>query len=92
MAFVLTTAVATTAVGIEMLEALAIVLAVGVERGMRDALLGALAAVLAVVALCAAVGPALLSGADLSSLRVLVGVLLLLSGSMLASIARSSGR
>jgi Ca2+/H+ antiporter, TMEM165/GDT1 family len=33
-----------------------------------------------VIALCAAVGPALLSGADLSSLRVLVGVLLLLFG------------
>jgi Ca2+/H+ antiporter, TMEM165/GDT1 family len=80
VAFVLTMAVATAAVGIEMLEALAIVLAVGVERRMRDALLGALAAVLAVVALCAAVGPALLSGADLSSLRVLVGVLLLLFG------------
>jgi Ca2+/H+ antiporter, TMEM165/GDT1 family len=73
-------AVATTAVGIEMLEALAIVLAVGVERRMRDALIGAFAAVVAVVALCAAVGPALLSGADLSSLRVLVGVLLLLFG------------
>lgn len=35
---------------------------------------------MAVVALCAAVGPALLSGADLSSLRVLVGGLLLLFG------------
>ena len=41
---------ATTAVGIEMLEALAIVLAVGVERRMRDALIGAFAAVLAVAA------------------------------------------
>ena len=73
-------AVAAAAVGIEMLEALAIVLAVGVERRMRDALIGALAAVVAVVALCLAVGPALLSGADLSFLRVLVGGLLLLFG------------
>jgi Ca2+/H+ antiporter, TMEM165/GDT1 family len=73
-------AVATAAVGIEMLEALAIVMAVGMERRMRDALIGALAAVLAVVALCAALGPALLSGADLSALRVLVGGLLLLFG------------
>jgi Ca2+/H+ antiporter, TMEM165/GDT1 family len=80
VAFVLTMAVATGAVGIEMLEALAIVLAVGVERRMRDALIGALAAVIAVIALGAAVGPALLSGADLSSLRVLVGALLLLFG------------
>jgi uncharacterized membrane protein len=63
-----------------MVEALAIVLAVGVERRMRDALIGASAAAVAVVALCAAVGPALLSGADLSFLRVLVGGLLLLFG------------
>lgn len=80
MAFVLTMAVAAAAVGIEMLEALAIVLAVGVERRLRDALIGAVAAILAVVALFAALGPALLSGADLSSLRVLVGGLLLLFG------------
>jgi Ca2+/H+ antiporter, TMEM165/GDT1 family len=80
VAFVLTMAVATAAVGIEMVEALAIVLAVGVERRMRDALIGASAAAVAVVALCVAVGPALLSGADLSFLRVLVGGLLLLFG------------
>jgi uncharacterized membrane protein len=72
--------VSATAVGVELLEALAIVLAVGVERRMRDALIGALAAVVAVVALCVAVGPALLSGAHLSFLRVLVGTLLLLFG------------
>jgi len=73
-------AVAAGAVGIEMLEALAIVLAVGVERRMRDAVIGALAAALAVVALGAAVGPALASGADLSALRLIVGALLLLFG------------
>jgi uncharacterized membrane protein len=72
--------VAAGAVGIEALEALAIVLAVGVERRMRDALIGAAAAVVAVVALGAAVGPALLSGADLSVLRLVVGTLLLLFG------------
>src|SRR5919198_3375255 len=72
--------VATAAVGIEMLEALAIVLAVGVERRMRDAVIGAVAAVVAVGLLVAAVGPALLSGADLSALRVVVGSLLLLFG------------
>jgi uncharacterized membrane protein len=80
MGFGLIMAVAAGAVGIEMLEALAIVLAVGVERGFRDALIGALAAVVAVVGLCVAVGPALLSGANLGSLRVLVGTLLLLFG------------
>jgi uncharacterized membrane protein len=80
VAFVLTMAVAAAAVGLELLEALAIVLAVGAERRMRDALVGALAAVAAVVGLCAAVGPGLLAGADLSSLRVVVGGLLLLFG------------
>jgi uncharacterized membrane protein len=78
--FLLTMAVAAAAVGIEMLEALAIVMAVGMERRMSDALIGALAAVVAVVLLGAVAGPALLSGADLSSLRVVVGGLLLLFG------------
>lgn len=71
---------ATAAVGVEMLEALAIVLAVGFARNFRDALTGATAAAIAVIALCAALGPALLSGADLRPLRVLVGSLLLLFG------------
>lgn len=73
-------AAAAVAVGIEMLEALAIVLAVGVARSFRDALLGAAAAVVAVVALCLALGPALLGGANLHVLRVLIGSLLLLFG------------
>jgi uncharacterized membrane protein len=80
MSFVLITAAAATAVAIEMLEALAIVLAVGVARGFRDALLGAAAAVAAVVLLCLALGPGLLAGADLHVLRVIVGTLLLLFG------------
>jgi uncharacterized membrane protein len=80
MTFVLTMAAAATAAGIEMLEALAIVLAVGIARGFRDALAGALVAVLGVVLLCLALGPALLGGADLHVLRVIVGSLLLLFG------------
>jgi Ca2+/H+ antiporter, TMEM165/GDT1 family len=80
MTFVLTMAAAAAAVGIEMLEALAIVLAVGMARGFRDALLGALAAVVGVVLLCLALGPGLLAGADLHLLRVIVGSLLLLFG------------
>jgi uncharacterized membrane protein len=73
-------AAAATAVGVEMLEALAIVLAVGVARRFRDALLGAAAATVAVVVLCLALGPALLGGADLHFLRVIIGGLLLLFG------------
>jgi uncharacterized membrane protein len=80
MTFLLTMAAATAAVAIEMLEALAIVLAVGMARGPRDAVLGALAAVVAVVLLCLAVGPSLLARADLHLLRVIVGSLLLLFG------------
>ena len=80
MTFVLTMAAAAAAVAIEMLEALAIVLAVGMARGFRDALLGALAAVVGVVLLCLALGPALLAGSDLHFLRVIVGSLLLLFG------------
>lgn len=80
MVFLLTMGAATAAVGVEMLEALAIVLAVGFARNFRDALVGAIAAVVAVMSLCGALGPALLSGADLHPLRVLVGMLLLLFG------------
>jgi Ca2+/H+ antiporter, TMEM165/GDT1 family len=80
MTFVLTMGAAAAAVAIEMLEALAIVLAVGVVRGYRDAWVGALAATVAVVVLCLAVGPALLGTADLHSLRVIVGAFLLLFG------------
>jgi Ca2+/H+ antiporter, TMEM165/GDT1 family len=94
VAFLLTAAAAAVAVGIEMLEALAIVLAVGTTRGFRDALAGAAAAVIAVVLLCLALGPALLGRADLDVLRVIVGTLLLLFGLewMRKGILRMAGR
>jgi uncharacterized membrane protein len=66
--------------GLEMLEALAIVLAVGVTRGWRDALLGAVGAVVALAAVAAVVGPVLLASLPLSLLRCVVGVALLLFG------------
>jgi uncharacterized membrane protein len=94
VAFLLTAAAAAVAVGIEMLEALAIVLAVGTTRGFRDALTGAFAAVIVVVLLCLALGPALLGRADLDVLRVIVGSLLLLFGLewMRKGILRMAGR
>jgi uncharacterized membrane protein len=80
MTFVLTMGAAATAAAVEMLEALAIVLAVGMARGFRDSLLGAAAAAIGVVLLCLALGPAMLHGADVHLLRVIVGTLLLLFG------------
>jgi uncharacterized membrane protein len=80
VSFVLTLAAAAGASGVELLEALAIVLAVGVTRGFRDALLGALAAALSVLALCLVLGPVLRAGAGVAVLRVIVGSALLLFG------------
>jgi Ca2+/H+ antiporter, TMEM165/GDT1 family len=68
------------AVGLELLEALAIVLAVGSTRRWRDALLGAAGAALALVLLAAALGPVLLARVPLDPLRVVIGVFLLLFG------------
>jgi len=78
--WVLTALGATVAAGVELLEALAIVLAVGASRRWRDALLGAGAAVVACAAIAVIVGPALLAQASGNALRVIVGVLLLLFG------------
>lgn len=80
MQWVLTALGATVAAGVELLEALAIVLAVGASRRWRDALLGAGAAVVACAAIAVIVGPALLAQASGNALRVIVGVLLLLFG------------
>jgi uncharacterized membrane protein len=78
--FALTLTAAAGASAIELLEALAIVLAVGVTRGFRNALTGALAAAFGVVTLCLVLGPALRAGAGIAVLRVIVGSALLLFG------------
>jgi len=78
--WLLTALGAAVASGVELLEAMAIVLAVGASRRWRDALLGAAAAAVACVLIAAAVGPALLARASGDALRVIVGVLLLLFG------------
>jgi uncharacterized membrane protein len=80
VSFVLTLGAAAGASGVELLEALAIVLGVGVTRGFRNALAGGLAGGLSVLALCLAAGPALRAGASVGLLRAIVGSLLLVFG------------
>jgi uncharacterized membrane protein len=65
---------------VEMVEALTIVVAVGVTRGWRSALEGSAVAVVVLAVLVAAVGPALVHYVPLSSLRVVIGGLLLVFG------------
>lgn len=65
---------------VEMVEALTIVLAVGVTRGWRSTLEGVGAAVLVLVALVAALGPAIVAYVPLRGLRLVVGALLLVFG------------
>lgn len=65
---------------VEMVEALTIVLAVGVTRGWRSALEGVGAAVLALAVLVAALGPAIVTYVPLGVLRVVIGALLLVFG------------
>jgi uncharacterized membrane protein len=80
MTFVLVAVGAAVAVAVELIEALAIVFAVAVSRRWSDALIGAAWAV-AVCALTAAlVGPVLLASVPLDTLRVAIGVLLLMYG------------
>lgn len=64
---------------VECVEALTVVLAVGVVRGWRDALLGAGAALLALFVLISALGSAL-TKIPLVTLQLIVGTLLLLFG------------
>jgi uncharacterized membrane protein len=78
--------------GVEMVEALTIVLAVGVTRGWRSTLLGAGAAALLLAALIAALGP-VISQVPIGALRVAVGGLLLVFGLqwLRKAILRASG-
>ncbi len=67
------------ACSVEMVEALTIVLAVGVTRGWRSALIGVAVATVALTAVIAALGPAL-TAIPIDALRVVVGGLLLVFG------------
>jgi uncharacterized membrane protein len=78
--------------GVEMVEALTIVLAVGVTRGWRSALIGVAAALLSLAVLVGALGPSIQS-IPINDLRLLVGGLLLVFGLqwLRKAILRSSG-
>ena len=65
---------------VEMVEALTIVLAVGVTRGWRSAFEGVAAALAALAALVVVIGPPLVRWVPLSTLRLVVGFLLLVFG------------
>ena len=77
---------------VETVEALTIVLAMGVTRGWRAALAGAGAATLALAAIVAALGPAL-TVIPIQALRLVVGALLLVFGLqwLRKAILRASG-
>ncbi|MCP9491083.1 MAG: TMEM165/GDT1 family protein [Solirubrobacteraceae bacterium MAG38_C4-C5] len=76
---VLTALAAAVAVWLELLEAMAIVLAVGASRGWRDAVWGAGAGVAVCAVLAVTLGP-LLADLPLDVLRLVIGTLLLLFG------------
>jgi len=80
MAFILTAAGAALAVALELAEACAIVLAVGISRRWRDALIGAFAGVIACAVLAIVLGPVLLGDLAIDGLRVVIGTLLILFG------------
>jgi uncharacterized membrane protein len=77
---------------VEMVEALTIVLAAGVTRGWRSALVGVGAATVVLAAVVAALGPAL-TIIPINALRVVVGALLLVFGLqwLRKAILRASG-
>jgi Ca2+/H+ antiporter, TMEM165/GDT1 family len=68
------------AAAVEMVEALTIVLAVGSTRGWRSAVEGVVAALATLAVLVIAFGPALVRYVPLSTLRLVVGGLLLVFG------------
>src|SRR2546422_4251108 len=80
------------ACAVEMVEALTIVLAVGVTRGWRSALIGSATALGALTAVIAALGPAL-TQIPIDALRFFVGALLLIFGLqwLRKAILRASG-
>jgi uncharacterized membrane protein len=79
---------------VEMVEALTIVLAVGVTRGWRASLVGVLFGLIALAAVVGIAGPSLVNWVPLNALRVVIGSLLLVFGLqwLRKAILRASGR
>ena len=92
MSAVLLLVAAFAASAVEAVEALTIVLAVGITRGWRSPLTGVVAALVVLAAVVAALGPALTS-LPISTLRLAVGGLLLVFGLqwLRKAILRASG-
>jgi uncharacterized membrane protein len=80
MTFILIALGAGVAVSVELLEALAIVLAVAVSRRWRDALIGAAGGALACAVPAVILGPVVLASIPLGALRIAIGSLLVLFG------------
>jgi uncharacterized membrane protein len=80
LSFTLTLLGAALACALELLEALAIVLAVALTRRPRDAIIGAAGAVVACAALAVVLGPILIGRVAITPLRLIIGVALLLFG------------
>jgi uncharacterized membrane protein len=80
------------ACAVEMVEALTIVLAVGVTRGWRSAIIGTVTALIVLTGVVAALGPAI-SSLPIDSLRLFVGGILLIFGLqwLRKAILRASG-
>jgi Ca2+/H+ antiporter, TMEM165/GDT1 family len=78
---------------VEMVEALTIVLAVGLTHNWRTALTGVLAALIALAIVVGALGPSLVHYVPIDDLRVVVGLLLIIFGLqwMRKAILRASG-
>ena len=78
---------------VEMVEAMTILLACGLTRGWRSSLEGAALALVALTAIVAVLGPALVTYVDINVVRLVVGLLLLIFGLqwLRKSILRASG-
>ena len=88
-----TAAASFLASGVEFVEALTIVLALGVTRGWRSSLWGAASAFVLLVVLVLAIGPSLTQHVSREWLQLIVGVLLLIFGLqwLRKAILRSTG-